>query len=90
MICDRFTDSSIAYQGGGRGIDSETIAKLNRFSTGDIIPDITFILDVPPEIGLERARGYGKKELDRLESEDIDFHNRVRETFLTLANNSPE
>ncbi len=90
VVCDRFTDSSIAYQGGGRGIDSETIDKLNSFSTGDIIPDITFILDVPPEIGLERARGYGKKELDRLESEDLDFHLRVRETFLTLAKNNPQ
>lgn len=90
VICDRFTDSSIAYQGGGRGIDPQTIAELNSFSTGDIQPDITFILDVPPEIGLERARGYGKKELDRLESEDIDFHIRVRETFLALAKKYPE
>jgi dTMP kinase len=90
VICDRFTDSSIAYQGGGRGIDTETICRLNSFSTGDIKPDLTFILDVPPEIGLERARGYGRKELDRLESEDLDFHIRVRETFLALAKKSPE
>ena len=90
VICDRFTDSSIAYQGGGRGIDTETIDKLNSFSTGDIIPDITFILDVPPETGLERARGYGKKELDRLESENLDFHIRVRDTFLSLAKNNPQ
>ena len=90
VICDRFTDSSLAYQGGGRGLEARTIHKLNDFATGGISPDITFILDVPPEVGLERARGYGLKEHDRLESEDLSFHKRVRNTFLELAKNDPE
>jgi len=90
VICDRYTDSSLAYQGGGRGIEFDTVEKLNDFATKDTKPDLTIILDVTPEAGLERARGYGAKELDRLESEDIDFHIRVRKTFLDLAEKSPE
>lgn len=88
VLCDRFTDSTYAYQGGGRGIDMSRIAQLEQWVQGDQRPDMTFILDLSVEIGLERA---GKRsEPDRFELEKHDFFNKVRDTFLARADSTPE
>lgn len=91
VICDRFSDSTIAYQGYGRNIALSTIKQLNQMATQTIKPHLTFILDVPVEQGFKRIeakRGIG--QLDRLEQEDIDFHQKVRNGFLVLAKEEPE
>ncbi len=87
VICDRFMDSTFAYQGYGRGIDREIIRRLDEISRQGIRPHITFLIDISPEIGLMRHSG---KELDRIEKESIDFHRAVREGYLELARNEPE
>ncbi|MCL2655152.1 MAG: dTMP kinase [Coriobacteriia bacterium] len=88
VLCDRFYDSTTAYQGYGRGLDTGHIASLNLVATGGLKPDRTLVLDVPIEIGLPRAT----KELepDRLEQEDRAFHERVHEGFLAIAAAEPE
>ena len=86
VICDRFTDSSIAYQHYGRGIEKSIIEDLNTIATAGRIPDRTILLDLDPSIGAKRkgqAQAY-------MEQETIDFHNRVREGYMQLANESPE
>jgi dTMP kinase len=82
VLCDRFTDSTLAYQGYGRGLDLGGVRTLNDWATGGVVPDLTILLDVDPALGLTRATGSGA---DRLEAEDIAFHIRVREGFLALA-----
>lgn len=86
VLCDRYTDSTLAYQGYGRGIDPAMIEDLNAFVTRRLTPDLTFLFDCPPEVGLRRIRG----DLDRMESQDLGFHRRVREGYLTLAEKAPE
>ncbi|MCZ6502798.1 MAG: dTMP kinase [Gammaproteobacteria bacterium] len=83
VICDRFTDSSYAYQGGGRELPIELITSLEKLAINDFRPDCTFILDMPVETGLSRAENIGEK--DRFESEQTEFFNRVREVFITRA-----
>ena len=88
VLCDRFTDSTYAYQGGGRGIDMSRIAHLEQWVQGERRPDMTLILDLPIDIGLERA---GKRSSpDRFELEKHDFFNKVRDTFLARAAENPE
>ena len=88
VVCDRFTDSTYAYQGGGRGIDMSRIAELEQWVQGDLRPDMTFILDLPVDVGLERA---GKRSSpDRFELEKHDFFNKVRNTYLSRASEQPE
>jgi dTMP kinase len=89
VLCDRFTDSTIAYQGYGRGIDLGFLERLNQMATAGVLPDMTFILDIDPGQGINRiiekrsvVTGEGK---DRIELENINFHNRVRTGFLELA-----
>ncbi|MBO8131113.1 MAG: dTMP kinase [Candidatus Marinimicrobia bacterium] len=82
VICDRFYDSTTAYQGYGRGLNLEFIEELNKFASCNIEPDITFLIDVSIE---ERYKRLKRKMLDRLEIEDRDFHEKVREGFLQLA-----
>lgn len=89
VLCDRFADSSYAYQGYGHGVDLTTIEQLYTMACGDFRPHLTFVIDVPTEIGLIRAQRRGGAE-QRYENMDIDFHKRVRQGFLTLANNAPE
>ncbi len=87
VVCDRFTDSSRAYQGGGRGIPMETIDRVADWVHGDTWPDVTILLDAPVEIGMERA---GKRSApDRFEQERHEFFQRVRECYLQLAANEP-
>jgi dTMP kinase len=83
VLCDRFTDATYAYQGGGRGIEVEKIARLEQWLQGEFRPDLTVLLDVPVTIGLARAGNRGT--LDRFEQEQIEFFERVRQAYLDLA-----
>ena len=83
VVCDRFTDATYAYQGGGRGLPSVWIQTLEKLVQGERVPDLTLFFDVPVEIGLERADRRGN--LDRIESEDIEFFERVRRTYKEIA-----
>jgi dTMP kinase len=83
VVCDRFTDSTRAYQGGGRGIPLETIDRIADWVHGDTWPDLTVLLDAPVEVGMDRAGRRG--ELDRIEREQHDFFERVRSCYLDIA-----
>jgi dTMP kinase len=83
VLCDRFTDASYAYQGAGRGIDTNKIQQLESLVQGDLRPDMTFLFDLEAEIGLSRAQSRG--ETDRFEQQHIDFFNRVRNQYLAMA-----
>lgn len=83
VICDRFADSSVVYQGVGRRLKAELVASLNRVATGGLSPDLTFLLDLDPRIGLARVGARGI--LDRMEKEKLAFHLAVRKGFLALA-----
>jgi dTMP kinase len=85
VITDRYFDSSIAYQGAGRVLDANEIGRISRWATESLIPTLTIVLDQDPAIGLKRI-----KETDRLESEPIEFHQRIRQGFLDLAMQDPE
>jgi len=88
VICDRFTDTSRAYQGAGRGFPLSDINRMADWVHGDLQPDLTILLDAPVETGIERAGQRG--EPDRIESERFDFFVRARECFLSLAAEEPE
>ena len=90
VICDRFIDSSLAYQGFARGLGIEEILRINRFATEDVFPDLTLFLDVDPELGLRRIRENGKREINRLDLESLDFHRKVREGYLEVARRFPD
>jgi len=83
VLCDRFTDATYAYQGGGRGMDIGTITWLEQTVQGDLRPDLTLLLDAPVETGMRRARHRG--DLDRFESERLDFFEAVRQAYLHRA-----
>ncbi len=83
VVCDRFIDSSYAYQGAGKGLDERHIAALEKLVLGDFRPDLTLVFDLPPEQGLARARGRG--EVNRFEDESLAYMARVRECFLRRA-----
>ncbi len=87
VLCDRFTDATYAYQGGGRGLSVATIAQLETLVLGELRPDLTFILDIDVELGLNRARERG--ELDRFESETIAFFERVRSAYRARVQTAP-
>jgi dTMP kinase len=87
VVTDRYVDSSLAYQGAGRTIGLDDVAAISRWATQGLRPDLTVLLDLPPETGLARARG--RAVADRLESESLEFHQRVRDTFRTLAAAEP-
>jgi len=95
VIVDRYTDSTLAYQGCGRGVHPEAIPELNRIASRGVYPDLTFVLDLEAREGLERARGRnaenGAHEAEgRFEAEDLAFHQRVRQEFLRLAEVHPQ
>lgn len=87
VVCDRFTDATYAYQGGGRGIEIDKISQLERLVQGVLRPDLTLILDVPVAVGLARARA--RAELDRFEQEEVNFFDRVRSAYLDIAREHP-
>jgi dTMP kinase len=83
VLCDRYVDSSLAYQGAGRTLLAADIAALSWFATGGLVPDLTVLLDIDPQLGLARARR--RAAADRLERETVTFHQAVRSGFLALA-----
>lgn len=87
VLCDRFTDATFAYQGGGRGVPEERIALLETLVQGDIRPDHVILLDAPVDTGMARARRRG--ELDRFEQEDLEFFQRIRDAYLARATAQP-
>ncbi len=88
VLCDRFTEATYAYQGGGRLLDVDKISELEQWVQGDLRPDLTIILDAPVEIG--RARAGSRSAPDRIEKEQDDFFQRVRNAYIELANNYPQ
>lgn len=86
VICDRFSDATMAYQGYGGGIPGPTIKALDKIATGGIKPDVTFVLDIDTVTGLGRAR---RKGFDRMEKKTLSYHKRVREGYLAIARKDP-
>ncbi len=84
VICDRFADSTLAYQGYGNGVELPYLNSIYELVAGTLTPDITFVFDICPRVGIERARGRGGKE-DRYERMSMEFHDRVREGFRRIA-----
>lgn len=85
VLCDRYVDSSLAYQGGGKKLGVQNVLNINLFATDHTLPDLTLLFDIDPRLGLERINDNKNREVNRLDLEKIDFYNRVRETFLDLA-----
>ena len=90
VLCDRFLDSTTVYQGAARSISNDPVAFINQFAVGGIKPNLTFILDVPAEESIRRVRRRVTDLPDRMEQENIDFYNKVREGYLLLAKSLPE
>ena len=86
VLCDRFTDATFAYQAHARKLEAETIDMLNRFASGNLIPDLTLLFDLPPELGISRAARRGAA--DRIERESLDFHRAVRDGYLAISRNN--
>lgn len=90
VLCDRFVDSSLAYQGAGRRIGVEAIAAINEFAIEGTVPDFTIYLDVDSDTGLNRIKNNRQQQIDRLDSEGLEFHQRVRHEYLKLVEENPE
>ncbi len=88
VVCDRFTDATFAYQGGGRGLDISVIEELQSMVQGSLRPDLTIILDLDPKTGMARVAKRGA--LDRFEQEELDFFDKVRQTYLDIAKAEPQ
>ena len=89
VVCDRFSDATYAYQGGGRGLDKTKFAALEQWVHGHLQPDLTFLFDLPPAVAGQRIAAQGR-QLDRFEQERADFHSRVRRAYLERAAQSPQ
>jgi len=89
VVCDRFSDATYAYQGGGRGLDKHKLGQLEQWVHGDLQPDLTLLFDLPFEVARERIAAQ-TRELDRFEQERADFHDRVRHAYLDRAAASPQ
>lgn len=90
VLCDRFVDSSLAYQGAGRHIGVYQVAKINEFATDGLQPDLTFYFDIEPEIGLARIKNHRQDEVNRLDQESLQFYEDVRAQYLCLARENPK
>ena len=90
VLCDRFLDSSLAYQGGARGLGIDEILKVNEYATEGTLPDLTILFDIEPEKGLARIAANQGREVNRLDLEKISFHEGVRATFQSLAKRFPD
>ncbi|UHA75355.1 dTMP kinase [Paenibacillus sp. 481] len=90
VLCDRFVDSSLAYQGYARGLGMDAVWEINRFAIHDTMPDLTFWLDIDPEAGLARIEANGLREINRLDKEALAFHVSVREGYTQLAEQNKE
>jgi len=89
VLCDRYADSTMAYQGYGRGLDLDALRVITRFATGDLKPDLTVLLDLEPQVGLSR-RQVGGGELNRMDQQGADFYQRTRQGYMALAAEEPE
>lgn len=95
VLCDRYTDSTLAYQGYGRGLDPEKLRRINEMATGGLVPDLTLLMDLPVGLGLERAGLRNQRQgtvlsEGRFDAESMDFHERVRQGYLALAAEEPQ
>lgn len=90
VLCDRFVDSSIAYQGAGRGIDAQAIKDINEFATEGLKPDLTFYFDLTPEEGLKRIKDNRQDETNRLDQEQLSFYYKVRSGYQQIIKNDPK
>jgi dTMP kinase len=90
VLCDRFYDSTFAYQGYGHGLDLDALRAITSFATGGLRPDLTVYLDVPPEVGLRRRQKDGAAEWNRLDAQSLDFHRRVYDGYRQLINAEPD
>lgn len=90
VLSDRFLDSSTVYQGIGRNLGADPVNQINRFAVGNVIPDLTIVIDVPAEVSLARLKQRASDMPDRMERENIDFYRKVREGYLVLAKGMPE
>lgn len=90
VLSDRFLDSSTVYQGIGRNLAADPVSQINRFAVGNVMPDLTIVIDVPTEIGLARIRQRASDLPDRMERENIDFYKKIREGYLLLAKGMPD
>ena len=90
VICDRFIDSSLAYQGYARGIGVDEVLAINEFAIGKKLPDLTILFDLAPEVGLARIHAHGDREINRLDVESLAFHEKVREGYMMLVERYPE
>jgi dTMP kinase len=90
VLSDRFLDSSTVYQGIGRNLAADPVAQINRFAVGDVMPDLTIVIDVPEEVSLQRLKTRASDLPDRMERENVGFYKKVREGYLVLAQGMPE
>jgi dTMP kinase len=90
VLSDRFLDSSTVYQGIGRNLAADPVQQINRFAVGNVMPDLTLVIDVPMEVSLERIRQRASDIPDRMERENIGFYKKIREGYLFLAKSMPE
>ncbi|MCE3198028.1 dTMP kinase [Paenibacillus sonchi] len=90
VLCDRFVDSSLVYQGYARGLGIEEVRSINQFATGGRMPDLTFYLDVDPEVGLSRIAANQDREVNRLDLESMAFHQKVREGYRQVVKSDPQ
>src|ERR1019366_1986018 len=92
VLCDRFTDSSLVYQGAARGLGADVVYEVDRIACRGLVPDLTIVVDIATELGLKRARARNQNTQDvdtRLDEQAIDFHRKVREAYLQLASDEP-
>jgi dTMP kinase len=89
-LCDRFLDSSLAYQGYARGLGIEEVFNINQFAIEQMMPDLTIYFDIEPELGLKRINKNKGREVNRLDLENLDFHHKVREGYFILMERFPE
>ena len=89
VLCDRYMDSTTVYQGVARNLASNSVSAINHFAVGNVLPDITIIIDVPLEVSLERIKKRNNNRPDRMERQSLDFYKKVREGYLLLARSLP-
>jgi dTMP kinase len=90
VLCDRFVDSSLAYQGYARGLGVDEVFSINQFAIEDMMPELTLYFDIEPELGLKRIRTNGDREVNRLDLEALEFHHKVRDGYLLLIKRFPD
>ena len=90
VLCDRFVDSSLAYQGHARGLGIDEVLSINQFAIEEMMPDLTIYFDIEPELGLQRINKNKGREVNRLDLEHLEFHNRVREGYNLVMERFPE